>query len=114
MKYQLIIAQSPCALLKSYVPKGKCVAIPEKCKKCGLCLASGCPAITKNEDGTISIDQTLCNGCGLCMQNCHFDAIELKKKGRISHGRNKEYYDSRCRWTGNTSYKPYFRWNYIR
>ena len=50
-------------------------------KKCGLCLASGCPAITKNEDGTISIDQTLCNGCGLCMQNCHFDAIELKKKG---------------------------------
>ena len=77
----VIIAQSPCALLKSYVPKGKCVAIPEKCKKCGLCLASGCPAITKNEDGTISIDQTLCNGCGLCMQNCHFDAIELKKKG---------------------------------
>ena len=77
----VIIAQSPCALLKSYVPKGKCVAIPEKCKKCRLCLASGCPAITKNEDGTISIDQTLCNGCGLCMQNCHFDAIELKKKG---------------------------------
>ena len=77
----VIIAQSPCALLKSYVPKGKCVALPEKCKKCGLCLASGCPAITKNEDGTISIDQTLCNGCGLCMQNCHFDAIELKKKG---------------------------------
>ena len=77
----VIIAQSPCALLKSYVPKGKCVAIPEKCKKCGLCLASGCPAITKNEDETISIDQTLCNGCGLCMQNCHFDAIELKKKG---------------------------------
>ncbi len=77
----VIIAKSPCALLKSYVPKGKCIAIPEKCKKCGMCLASGCPAITKNEDGTISIDQTLCNGCGLCMSNCKFDAIELKKKG---------------------------------
>lgn len=77
----VIIAQSPCALLKSYVPKGKCVAIPEKCKKCGLCLQSGCPAITKNDDGTISIDQTLCNGCGLCMSNCPFGAIELKKKG---------------------------------
>lgn len=75
----VIIAQSPCALLKSYVPKGKCTADPEKCKKCGLCLQSGCPAITKNEDGTISIDQTLCNGCGLCMNNCPFGAIELKK-----------------------------------
>lgn len=77
----VIIAQSPCALLKSYVSKGKCFTIPEKCKKCGLCLASGCPAITKNPDGTVSIDQTLCNGCGLCMQNCHFGAIELKKRG---------------------------------
>lgn len=77
----VIIAKSPCALLKSYVPKGKCIEIPEKCKKCGLCLASGCPAITKKEDGTIAIDQTLCNGCGLCMSNCHFGAIELKKRG---------------------------------
>jgi indolepyruvate ferredoxin oxidoreductase alpha subunit len=76
----VIIAQSPCALLKSYIPKGKCYTLPEKCKKCGLCLASGCPAITKNQDGTVSIDATLCNGCGLCMQNCHFGAIELKAK----------------------------------
>ena len=77
----VIIAQSPCALLKSYVPKGKCVEIPEKCKKCGLCLKSGCPAITKTSEGNIKIDQTLCNGCGLCMSVCPFDAIELKKRG---------------------------------
>ena len=77
----VIIAQSPCALLKSYVPKGKCVEVPEKCKKCGLCLKSGCPAITKTAEGTIKIDQTLCNGCGLCMSTCPFDAIELKKRG---------------------------------
>ena len=77
----VIIAQSPCALLKSYVPKGKCVEIPEKCKKCGLCLKSGCPAITKTAEGSIKIDQTLCNGCGLCMSTCPFDAIELKKRG---------------------------------
>ena len=32
---------------------------------------------TKNEDGTISIDETMCNGCGLCMNLCKFDAIEL-------------------------------------
>ena len=77
----VIIAQSPCALLKSYVPKVKCVEVPEKCKKCGLCLKSGCPAITKTAEGTIKIDQTLCNGCGLCMSTCPFDAIELKKRG---------------------------------
>ena len=32
--------------------------------------------VTKNEDGTISIDQTMCNGCGLCKGICKFDAIQ--------------------------------------
>ena len=77
----VIISQSPCALLKSFVPKGKCYTIPEKCVKCGQCLVPGCPAMTKKEDGTVAIDGTMCNGCGLCMSNCKFGAIELKKKG---------------------------------
>jgi len=47
-----------------------------KCKKCGMCLKPGCPALTKNEDGTIAIDETMCNGCGLCKQLCKFDAID--------------------------------------
>ena len=76
----VIIAQSPCALLKSYVPKGKCITLPEKCKKCGMCLVPGCPAITKKEDGTVAIDDTMCNGCGLCMQRCKFGAIERVSK----------------------------------
>lgn len=71
----VIIVQSPCALLKGFVSKGKCHAIPEKCKRCGMCLVPGCPALTKNPDGTIKIDETMCNGCGLCMQTCKFDAI---------------------------------------
>lgn len=71
----VIITKSPCALLKSFIPKGKCFEIKEKCKKCGLCLAPGCPAMTKNADGTISIDKIMCNGCGLCMQKCKFGAI---------------------------------------
>lgn len=73
----VIIAKSQCALLKSFVPKGKCVADPEKCKKCGMCLAAGCPAIRKAPDGTAVIDQVMCNGCGLCMKNCKFGAISL-------------------------------------
>ena len=74
----VIIAQSPCALLKSYVPKGKCVVDPEKCRKCGMCLKPGCPAIKKDEaTGCAVIDDTMCNGCGLCQQLCPFGAIEL-------------------------------------
>ncbi len=72
----VIITKSPCVLLKNNVYPDKCKALSEKCKKCGACLKPGCPALTKNSDGTISIDDTMCNGCGLCMQLCKFDAIE--------------------------------------
>lgn len=77
----VIIAQSPCALLKSYVPKGTCYTVSEKCKKCGQCLVPGCPALTRKEDGTVAIDATMCNGCGLCMNICKFGAIERKERG---------------------------------
>jgi len=76
----VIITKSPCALLKSYVPRGKCAVDPEKCKKCGKCLVPGCPALKKGEDGKAIIDDTLCNGCGLCEKLCPFDAISLVEK----------------------------------
>jgi indolepyruvate ferredoxin oxidoreductase alpha subunit len=47
--------------------------------KCGKCLTPGCPAIKKDkETGFSVIDETMCNGCGLCQQLCPFDAIQLK------------------------------------
>ena len=76
----VIITKSPCVLLKTEkktTPK-VCVPVSEKCKKCGMCLRPGCPALTKNEDGTIFIDETMCNGCGLCKSICKFDAIETR------------------------------------
>ncbi|MBR6238884.1 MAG: indolepyruvate ferredoxin oxidoreductase subunit alpha [Lachnospiraceae bacterium] len=76
----VIITKSPCVLLKGQVFPDKCVPIPEKCKKCGACLRPGCPALTRNEDGTISIDDTMCNACGLCMQLCKFEAIKKEAK----------------------------------
>ncbi len=72
----VIIIKSPCVLLKEVSFPNVCKPLPEKCKKCGKCLQPGCPALTRNEDGTITIDQTMCNGCGLCKQMCPFDAIE--------------------------------------
>lgn len=71
----VIIAKAPCALLKGQKFPYKCVCDTEKCKKCGMCLKIGCPAITKQADGTIKIDQTMCNGCGLCKSYCKFNAI---------------------------------------
>ena len=76
----VIIAKAPCALIKGQKFPFKCVANPEKCKKCGMCLKIGCPAITKQADGTIKIDETMCNGCGLCQSYCKFNAIEKVEK----------------------------------
>ena len=72
----VIITKSPCVLLKGNVFPYKCKPVEEKCKKCGACLKPGCPALTKKPDGSIAIDDTMCNGCGLCEQMCKFDAIE--------------------------------------
>ena len=76
----VIITKTPCVLLdKSKKPVY--VAHADKCKKCGMCMKPGCPAMTKNADGTIRIDDTMCTGCGLCETLCKFDAIELLKAG---------------------------------
>lgn len=71
----VIITKSPCVLLKGNVFPYKCKVEKDRCKKCGMCLKPGCPALTRKEDGTIAIDATMCNGCGLCEQLCKFDAI---------------------------------------
>lgn len=71
----VIIARAPCALLKDQVFPYRVETISEKCVHCGACLQPGCPALTKNADGSVSIDQTMCNGCGLCASLCRFDAL---------------------------------------
>ena len=76
----VIITKTPCVLLdKSKKPLYQ--THTDKCKKCGMCMKPGCPAMTKNADGTVSIDDTMCTGCGLCASLCKFDAIELVKEG---------------------------------
>ncbi len=72
----VIITKSPCVMLGQKPVTHKCESDPEKCKKCGMCLKPGCPAITRREDGTVAIDDTLCNGCDLCKSMCKFGAIK--------------------------------------
>ena len=76
----VIITKTPCVLLDKR-KKPLYIAHEDKCRKCGMCMKPGCPAMTKNADGTIYIDDTMCTGCGLCKDLCKFDAIELVKEG---------------------------------
>ncbi len=71
----VIITKTPCVLLDKR-KKPYYITHSDKCKKCGMCMKPGCPAMTKNADGTIHIDDTMCTGCGLCETLCKFDAIE--------------------------------------
>ena len=70
----VIIAQRPCALLKTVKYVGQC-NVNDNCKKCKQCLKLGCPAISL-VDGNVVIDKNQCNGCGLCINVCPFNAIE--------------------------------------
>ncbi len=75
----VIIAQRPCALLKTVQYTGRC-EINEQCRKCKLCMKLGCPAISVDpETDAVRIDSTQCNGCGLCVGVCPFHAIEKKE-----------------------------------
>ena len=70
----VIIAQRPCALLKTVKYTGHC-KITDKCRNCKMCMKLGWPAITVKDDKVV-IDSTQCNGCGLCINVCPFGAIE--------------------------------------
>ncbi len=73
----VIIVEHPCIFVdkNKYEP----VTINENCTTCTSCMRIGCPAIVK-KDGRITINQTLCFGCDLCVQLCHFDAIVKQSK----------------------------------
>lgn len=71
----VIIVQAPCALLNKAKVTTQYKIDTDKCKKCGMCMKPGCPAITRKPDNTVEINDTLCNGCGLCAGICRFGAI---------------------------------------
>ncbi len=71
----VIISRRPCALLKYVKHKAPLVVDADKCKSCKNCMKVGCPAISM-KGGRAAIDNTLCVGCGVCMQLCHFGALK--------------------------------------
>ncbi|MFA5537376.1 MAG: 4Fe-4S binding protein, partial [Bacillota bacterium] len=77
----VIIFKRPCVLLKGQQPTGgPVIFIEENCTECGRCKRLGCPALVfKTEKPTL--DTSLCNNCGQCVQVCKFDA--LRKVGGL-------------------------------
>ncbi len=81
----VIITKWPCILKKFTqedkaafdLSKKKCEIDQEACKKCKICVKTGCPAIYSGD--VISINGDTCTGCGICMQVCPFDAIKEVK-----------------------------------
>jgi [FeFe] hydrogenase (group B1/B3) len=76
---------------------GKSFIDPEKCKKCGMCMAAcpygaivktvvpcenACPvgAIAKDEHGFARIDTEKCISCGKCVTACPFGAVHAKSQ----------------------------------
>ena len=73
-----IIFKSPCiAITKPGTPMHVDISSCIHCKKCIREL--GCPAII-TEDGNVSIDSSMCTGCGLCSQICPVHAIKGGKQ----------------------------------
>jgi indolepyruvate ferredoxin oxidoreductase, alpha subunit len=71
----VIIFRQSCVLA---VKKGEKTAIvdQETCKKCGICIKFGCPAIEKKGE-CYSINRLLCNGCRVCMDICPKKCISV-------------------------------------
>ncbi|MCL2260100.1 MAG: indolepyruvate ferredoxin oxidoreductase subunit alpha [Fibromonadales bacterium] len=70
----VIIAKRPCILLDKSLWTGA-VSISD-CKKCGLCLKIGCPALSKCKDNSVEVDAALCTGCMVCAQTCKTGCIK--------------------------------------
>ncbi len=70
----VIISRRPCVLLKSVKTAPALHVDKDKCRGCKACMKMGCPSISM-KDGKAAVDPTLCVGCGVCQQLCHFDAL---------------------------------------
>ena len=76
----VIISRRPCALLKYVKHKPPLKVDRDKCRSCHACMSIGCPSISF-KDGKAHVDSTLCVGCGVCSQLCHFDAFTGTEEG---------------------------------
>lgn len=73
----VIICRQECVLINKNKVKSKYFIDQKTCKKCGLCIKFGCPAI-EYKDEVYSINEFMCNSCGVCANLCPGKSIKLK------------------------------------
>lgn len=74
-----IIYESPCI---KFIKPAKPVQVDlDACTNCGRCvLKLGCPALSWNTDERHPVvDESLCNGCGLCLEICNDGALSCSE-----------------------------------
>ena len=84
----VIISRAPCALVvernirKKKLKMPKAVVDIDKCVGCKICMKKiGCPAFSWSTDPKPHLEiLPHCNGCGLCVEMCPFDAISVPDK----------------------------------
>lgn len=61
---------------ESRSPRQEIQFFPQKCVLCKKCIEV-CPqgAFTINDAGVKLFDRSVCDGCGLCVANCYYDAL---------------------------------------
>ena len=74
----VVIARRPCVMIVKG-QKNSLQINAEKCIGCGACLKTGCPALQR-KGNKVTIDQTLCNACGLCAGLCPKQCMEGASK----------------------------------
>jgi indolepyruvate ferredoxin oxidoreductase alpha subunit len=72
----VIIAKAPCMLIKQHKQTPALEVVPERCKQCGACIRTGCPAVSRSSEGYAVINPLMCAGevCALCSTVCKFGA----------------------------------------
>ena len=79
-----IIYESPC--VKLIKPAEPVVFSPDDCSSCGRCvLKIGCPALSWDaKERHPVVDDSLCNGCGLCVDLCDDGALWCASRAKVA------------------------------
>jgi indolepyruvate ferredoxin oxidoreductase alpha subunit len=76
----VIVCRQECVLINKNKKTAGYSINQESCKKCGLCIKFGCPAIEFKEE-KYSINKVMCNSCGVCAGICPSKSIKPEKYG---------------------------------
>ena len=80
MKF-LLLLQNPMCTFLSKRKKPLYAEEPDKCKKCGMCMKPGCPAMTKMQIRRSILMIPCVPDADFAESLCKFDAIKLVREG---------------------------------